>query len=282
MAQAEATLNKWSFFSSASKFDDASELYSRAANNFKIAKNWDMASQCFVKCAEMSLKSDSQYEAATNYVLAAEMSQRVDPGVSIGLYREAIRLLSEQGRFSTAAKHTETIADMYDKDNNIKEAVHYYEQAAEYYAGENSFARAGKALEKVGLLSASLEDYERALNVFEKLGTDSLENNLLKFNAKKHFLHAGFCALARNDTVKANNAINRFAELDFNFRESAECKLLENLTAACEDMDKDKFADVLYSYDQVRRLEPWETSILVKIKGLIESSTTTGELDDLR
>jgi hypothetical protein len=37
--------------------------------------------------------------------------------------------------------------------------------------------------------------------VFEKLGYTSLENTLLKFGSKKHFLHAGFCFLAKGDVV---------------------------------------------------------------------------------
>mmetsp|Transcript_3767 Transcript_3767/g.5473 ORF Transcript_3767/g.5473 Transcript_3767/m.5473 type:complete len:295 (-) Transcript_3767:1151-2035(-) len=282
ITKAEVALNKWSFFgSSTTKFEDARELYSKAANNYKIAKKWHEAAECFLKCAEMSIKLDSQFDAATNHVLAAEMFARTDPGMAISQYRSAISLLSELGRFGTAAKHSEKVAEMYEQDNSLEQAVNYYQQAADLYAGENSHARAGKGLEKVAMLSATLENYERALKTFEQLGTDSLGNNLLKFNAKKHFVHAGFCALARQDMVAARNCVNRYSELDYTFKESAECKLLEALVEACDESNVDKFADDLYSYDSTRRLDPWETSILIRVKNSI-ASTIEDEDDELR
>jgi len=36
--KAEKRLNSWSLFSSGSKFEDAAELYTKAANLFKVSK----------------------------------------------------------------------------------------------------------------------------------------------------------------------------------------------------------------------------------------------------
>mmetsp|Transcript_17026 Transcript_17026/g.33281 ORF Transcript_17026/g.33281 Transcript_17026/m.33281 type:complete len:294 (+) Transcript_17026:337-1218(+) len=279
VSKAESTLKSWSWFgSSSAKYDDACDLYGKAANNYKMVKQWGDAATCFLKCAEIKNKQESQFEAASNYVLAAEMLSKVDQGRSIPLYRDAIAIYCELGRFGTAAKHAEAVAEMYERDNNLEESMAYYQQAADCYSGENSTARAGKCLEKVSLHAAMLNDYAKAIQGFEKLGTSALESNLLKFNAKKHFLHAGFCALARNDTVAAQNGIQRYSELDFTFRDSAECKLLVSLTEACTEMDVDKFADELFKYDSIRKLDPWETSILLRVKnGLNE--TASGEAD---
>ncbi|GBG27021.1 Alpha-soluble NSF attachment protein [Hondaea fermentalgiana] len=279
VAKAESTLNSWSWFGSSSgKYDDACDLYSKAANNYKIAKQWGDAATCFLKSAEIKVKQDSQFEAASNYVLAAEMLAKVDQGRAIPLYRDAIAIYCELGRFGTAAKHAEAVGEIYERDNNLKEAIAYYQQASDCYSSENSTARAGKCLEKVALHSAMLNDYPKAIQGFEKLGTAALESNLLKFNAKKHFLHAGFCALARNDTVAAQNAIQRYSELDYTFRDSAECKLLIALTEACVDMDADKFADELFKYDSIRKLDPWETSILLRVKNTL-TEAASGEAD---
>lgn len=281
IAKAEQVLTSWSWFgSSSSKYDDACELFSKAANNFRIAQKWEQAGECFVRVAELKTKTDSAFESASSHVLAAEMFARSDAGKAIGHYREAISKLSELGRFGTAAKHAETIAGLYEKDNNLAEAVLFYQQAADYNAGENSHARAAKALVKVALHSATLGDLDKALAIFEKLGTDSLDSNLLKFGAKKHFLHAGMCALAKNDTVAANNAIARFAELDFTFRDSGECKLLTALTEALTAQDADKFADDLFAYDSINKLDPWETSIFLRVKNLM--TVAVDAEDDLR
>ena len=69
-----------------------------------------------------------------------------------------------------------------------------------------------------------------------------MNNNLLKHNAKKHFLNAGICFLARGDfvagenfsvrsvllpvntDVAAKNGLQRFGELDYTFGESRQGK----------------------------------------------------------
>ena len=94
------------------------------------------------------------------------------------------------------------------------------EQAADYYAGEDATTREGKCKNKVAKHSASLSRYDVAYRNFEELGSKALESNLLKFNAKKHFLHAGFCLLARGDVVASKQGVERYIEMDYTFRDS--------------------------------------------------------------
>jgi len=279
MKQAEQALNKFSWFGLAniSKYEDAIALYLKGANSFKMAQAWQEAGNAFVKVADLETKAQtSRFEASSHYVQAGDMYRRIDPALAISHYRHGISMMCDDGRFGTAAKHSETIADLYEADHNIEEAIKYYQQAADYYNGDNSASRANKNLEKVALHSATLKKYKEASELFEGLGKSSLESNLLKFNAKKHFLHAGFCVLARGDMVAAKNCLDRYSDLDYTFRDSREGKLFEALTEAIEEYDGDKFADVLFSYDRVSKLTPWETAILLGIKNSIQQ-----EADDV-
>jgi len=280
ISKAEKALKSgWGWFSSSTKYEDAFTLYSKAANNYKIAKNWENAGRCFVLCADMKSQSQSQFDAASQYILAAEMYQRVDPSIAVGHYSKAISLFTEIGKFGLAAKNAEKVGEMYEKDNNISDASRFFQQAADYYSGDNSSARANKCLEKVAYHVATLEDYSRGFDLFQKLGTESLDNNLLKFNAKNHFLHACFCVLAKNDMVAAQNAIDRFLEIDYSFADTRESKLVQELIDGCSDLDVDKFADALYSFDTVKKLTPWETSILLRVKNtLTEHAQGTSDL----
>jgi len=54
--EAEKKLKSWSLFSSSSKYDDACELYDKAAAQYKIDKEWERAGQTYVKAAEISEK----------------------------------------------------------------------------------------------------------------------------------------------------------------------------------------------------------------------------------
>ena len=108
----------------------------------------------------------------------------------------------------------------------------------------------------------------------------ALESNLLKFGAKKHFMHSGFCFLARGDVVAARMAYDRFMLMDLSFANSREAKVLDALIAAYEDMNSDAFSTALAEYDSVCTLNSWETSILLRIKKTIEE--TANAAPDLR
>lgn len=54
-----------------SKVEEAVECYQRAANMFKMAKNWSSAGSAFYEAAELHAKAGSRHDAATNYVDAA-------------------------------------------------------------------------------------------------------------------------------------------------------------------------------------------------------------------
>lgn len=276
LKKADAALKRFSLFSSSTKYEDAVDCYLKAANNFKMAKKWQEAGDAYNKCAECHIKLKSTHEAATYFVHAADMYKRVDPAAAISHYRHAITMFCEIGRFNSAAKHAEMIGELYEGDANLEEAITYFQQAADYYAGEDATTREGKCKNKVAKHSASLSRYDVAYRNFEELGSKALESNLLKFNAKKHFLHAGFCLLARGDVVASKQGVERYIEMDYTFRDSREHKLLAALVDAYEGFDVDAFADELFSYDTVSKLDPWETSILLRVKNSIQEAGDDG------
>ena len=59
------------------------------------------------------------------------------------------------------------------------------------------------------------------------------------------------------------------------FSDSREYKLLKKLLEKLETGDADGFAEAVAEYDTVSRLDPWFTSILLKIKKQISN-------DDIR
>ena len=47
---------------------------------------------------------------------------------------------------------------------------------------------------------------------------------------------------------------------------SREGKLAADLCAAVKDGNGDAFGDAIYNYDQISKLDPWKTNVLLKIK----------------
>ena len=122
-------------------------------------------------------------------------------------------------------------------------------------------------------------DYEKAAAEFERVGKDSLSSNLLKFGAKGNFFNAAICLMARGDIVAADAAVARFKEMDYTFSGCRECKLIDDVSAAFKDGNAEAFTDAVFNFDQISKLDPWRTTILLKIKA--ELTKANGGGDDL-
>ena len=163
----------------------------------------------------------------------------------------------------------------------FEDAMINYQKAADFFIAENAASTAAKCTGKIAYLAAKTDppDYERAAQEFEKVGRESLASNLLKFGAKGNFFNATICTLARGDIVAAEGSLNRFKDMDYTFGGSRECKLLEDVVTAYKDGNMDAFTDAVYNFDQISKLDPWRTTILLKIK--TEMQKSQGEGSDL-
>ena len=117
-----------------SKQDEALECYGRAGNLFKMAKKWSQAGNTFVTIAQHHAKLGNKHDAATNYVDAANCYKKSDPKEAVNSLVKAVDIYTDMGRFTIAAKHHQTIAEIYESDiADLDKAMTHYEQAADYF-----------------------------------------------------------------------------------------------------------------------------------------------------
>lgn len=258
-----------SFFGNSSKNEEAVELYVKAGNNFKMAKKWAAAAEAFCKASKQHLRLDSKHEAASNYVEAGNCYRKADASEAIACLMKAIEIYTDMGRFSIAAKHHVTIAEIYENDCvDVKQAISHYEQAADYYKGEESVSSANKNLLKVAQFAAQLEDYDKAISIYEEIGMASMESQLLRYGAKEHFFRATLCRMCV-DVQDAATSLNKYCQLFPAFAESRECKLVQNLLTNCEEDDVDALTETLKQYDSISRLDAWHTMLLLRVKKVL-------------
>lgn len=163
-------------------------------------------------------------------------------------------------------------------------AIEAYEQAAEFFGMEDSKSNTSQCLAKVAeLCSAALEppDFVRASSIYDELGRRCLDSNLLKFNAKGYFLQAAMSHLASSDAVGAQQALDKYDNLDYTFADSREGKFARSLVDAVEGLDVEGFSTACFEYDRISKLNPWQTAILVKIKRSIDEGGDDEEDDDV-
>uniref|UniRef100_UPI003AAE849D N-ethylmaleimide-sensitive factor attachment protein, alpha b isoform X3 n=1 Tax=Centroberyx gerrardi TaxID=166262 RepID=UPI003AAE849D len=218
-------------FGGSSKMEEACDMYVRAANMYKMAKNWCEAINCL---------------------------------------NRAIEIYTDMGRFTIAAKHHITIAEIFETELvDIDKAIAHYEQAADYYKGEESTSSANKCLLKVATYAAQLEQYPKAIEIYEQVGTHAMDSTLLKYSAKDHFFKAALCHFCV-DMLNAKLAVQKYEEMFPAFSDSRECKLLKKLLDAYEEQNVDAYTDSVKEYDTISRLDQWLTTMLLRIKKTIQ------------
>ncbi len=198
----------------------------------------------------------------------------------ITAYQQAVSLYTDNARITQAAKLMKEIAEIYEEEeitdgekSHIVMAIESYEQASELFGMEDSKSAASQCLGKIAeLCSAALDppDFGRASKIYDDLGRRCLSSNLLKFNAKGYFLQAIMCHLAHGDDVGAEQAEAKYESLDYTFADSREGKFASALIEAVKAYDVEEFSTACYEYDRISKLNPWQTSILVKVKRSID------------
>uniref|UniRef100_A0A671R3I5 Alpha-soluble NSF attachment protein n=1 Tax=Sinocyclocheilus anshuiensis TaxID=1608454 RepID=A0A671R3I5_9TELE len=280
MAEAEKKVkSSQSFFGSlfggSSKMEDACDLYGRAANMFKMAKNWSAAGNAFSQAALLYLQMQSKHDAATNFIDAGNAFKKSDPQDAnfrclVTLLKISTFINSMHGRFTIAAKHHVTIAEIYETELvDIDKAIAHYEQAADYYKGEESTSSANKCLLKVATYAAQLERYPKAIEIYEQVATHAMDSTLLKYSAKDYFFKAALCHFCV-DMLNAKLAVQKYEEMFPAFSDSRECKLVKKLLDAFEEQNVDAYTDAVKEYDTISRLDQWLTTMLLRIKKSIQ------------
>ena len=168
--------------------------------------------------------------------------------------------------------------------SHIVLAIESYEQAAELFGMEDSKSNASQCLGKIAeLCSAALDppDFARASSIYDDLGRRCLSSNLLKFNAKNYFLQAVLCHLATGDEVGAEQAMAKYENLDYTFGDSREGKFATALIEAFNGHDVEGFSTACFEFDRISKLNPWQTSILVKVKRSIDDGGDDSDGSDV-
>eukprot|EP00249_Psilotum_nudum_P014635 c24930_g1_i1 orf=534-1400(+) len=267
--KAEKKIKGWGIFGN--KYEDAAELYEKAGNCYKLAKEWDKAGDVYLKLANCHLKLESKHETASAYVDAANCYKKTNAQESARCLGMAVSLFMEIGRLSMAAKHLKDMAEVYEKEEDLEKSIEYYEKAAELYQGEEVTSTGNQCRLKVAQFAAQLGQYTKAIEIFESVARQSMDNNLLRYSVKGYLLNAGLCHICGGDTIGITNALEKYQELDPTFSNSREYKFLADLTVSIDEEDVAKFTDVVKEFDSMARLDQWKTTLLLKAKNSLKA-----------
>lgn len=290
--EAEALLSKKGWFSSSKErnAEEAAETFEKAANAYKVGGLNQEAGDAYVKAGEIYRDKLSNFNnASKSFNNAGTCYKRSNPADAVTAFQQAVSLYTDNARIMQAAKLMKEIAELYETEEIDEEdkshvvlAIEAYEQASELFAMEDSKSSTSQCLSKIAeLCSAALDppDFRRASKMYDDLGRRCLSSNLLKFNAKGYFLQAVLCHLASGDDVGAEQAVAKYESLDYTFADSREGKFAQSLIESVQGFDVEEFSNSCYEYDRISKLNPWQTSILVKVKRNIDDGGDGGDDD---
>ena len=86
---------------------------------------------------------------------------------------------------------------------------------------------------------------------------------------------------ASGDAVGGRQALDRYQNVDYTFGDSREGKFANALIESVEGYDVEGFSTACFEYDRISKLNPWQTSILVKVKRSIDEGGDDDDEDDV-
>jgi len=268
------------FGSSSGKLDDAASIYKRAGNQFKAIKAWDQAGNAFRNAARLlsDPKLNLRHDAAQSLVDAGTVFRKSNHQMALDAYKEAVEILTDMGRFTMAAKHLASCGDIYSEHNDARKAVESYQQAADYYRSEESHTTADKhSLKAADLMAAELHDYIQAQQIYEQIGNRCSDSNLLKYSAKDHFFKAAMCNM-NVDVINAQQALERYPQILPSFQDTREFKLVQALVKAMDEHKVEDYTQAVHEYDQITRLNDFQTTLLLRAKKTIDDDAGDDDL----
>ncbi|CAG9768706.1 unnamed protein product [Ceutorhynchus assimilis] len=253
-----------SWFGGSDKASEAIDYYTRAGNLFKMAKNWQEAGEAFRDAGDLNCKTQDDLEAALNYSEAGNCFRKYDTAKAVQLYTKAIKLYSEMGRFFTAAKIEQKIAELMEELEDFSGAMVHYELASDLLHDENHHTMANKCMQKVGEFAAIEGKYQKAIKVFQ-----GLAGPLLTYTAIEYFFRACICHLC-NDPQMMESVLIRYQEAYPKFKNTREYHLIITLLDCMAQNDMDRYANEIRIYDGTGKLSNWHMTMLLRAKSSLD------------
>lgn len=281
MRSADNKFNKKSFLDIFSdknqKYEEAADIYERAASQYKMEKKFKEAGMAHKKQAECFKKINSDYDTcnalknAVNYFKKDSMSIN---DVHSCLEECAATYIS-CGKFGDAAKCYKEFAEFSEKNNDYITAVEYYEKAIDNF--EKDDKQNQSTINECKKQMALYIPYDRAAILYEELAKISVDVRILSFNVANYLLRAGLCRICMGDMIGAEKAIDGYINIDATFDETKkDCKFLKDIMNSVNNRDMDDFKSVISKYDSTNRFDNWMIQALTKIKEMITDTENDG------
>ena len=222
---------------------------------------------------------------------------KVDKTEALVCFNEAILLYCDNGRFDVAARLERIVADEHFRNKHWEEASLHYRKAANFLAGEQMFDQSDNCLEQAGYCFIEMKEYRKASFTYTTIAEGCCASNLRYFNSRGFLMKALLCLIAvpiplsldaptnlnrkekekydeefvikmkEASATKYNEVYAKlvdFEKIDCLWRCSKEALFIDNIVSLRLNYDREKFANHIYYYNNVKPLDR-QSVVMLKV-----------------
>jgi alpha-soluble NSF attachment protein len=253
------------------KYEDAAELYTKAAQQYQLAKSFVDAGTAYSKAAECyGFSKFSQNRVPMCCIHAAQNFAKQNVNMALEPMRKGVQLLAEDGKFGQAAKYEKELAEMYQSLDDTDNTIKHYEIAGDYFEMEGSFATGADCWLRVVPLYAAKGQYDKAIEYLEKI-CEATAPTLAKYAIKDHLVKAVILYLCIPDCVAAKKNLEKWGhKYDTTvFKGTQEQGFLETIVSCAANADVEGFRSAVEEYKRFSKMDEFKETYFKKAEDLI-------------
>ena len=215
----------------------------------------------------------------------------------VGQKDQAVSLFCDCNHYFLAGRIRRWIAEMKEEKGEIGMAIDEYQKASKLLDAEGGpiLPVSTSCLERAAYLMGEQKRYIEAATLYETVGRRYLDENLTKYSAKLFFFRSLLLRLVAvaanhnhtNDRMDFSDCITHMKQIqteDCRFEDSAHCDFLWNLMTIQQTQNVDDFADHVYDFDALYKLDDWSLELLqvfFPLEGIINDNDDDDDDDDV-
>eukprot|EP01080_Neovahlkampfia_damariscottae_P007195 gene7195-11511_t len=276
--KAEKSLKKSGLKKVFGKSEDPADLYTQAANQYKMAKKYTEAADCFLKVAQLTEKEKVTSKTTTAYINASNAFRVAkDYKQTVFCLNKAAEIQAKSGNASKSGKILADLALEFEKEKMWSAAADAYENCANVFDSVDSKITAfGHRFKEVNCRIFAGE-FDRAIYNLESIAEGTINNKLKALSTFRYLFLAALCRLANMKpfedtdnyepaTIEVKTENERYRDLDVNYADSKQDKFIGDIILEFELQDLESFDESIKIYVETGLLEPYEKECLRVIR----------------
>ena len=274
--KAESKLKGFVTYFTGPNYEDANDLFLKAASMNKAAGEWQQAGLCFKRAAQCCKHLHFDYEASSSFCEAASAYHKAQlSDEAVACWTDAIQIYIETNRFHQAGKVEDEIGEMYMGLSEHANALSHFQQSIRFYSADTKVSNiAGRIRKKIAMVHVHSGCFAEASHEFSIMAKDERIRTL----TKDYYFCSILCdlALLRKENLSecvasVRERMRNIFSCDLSMSNTREFEMVDQVCSGIEMMSTDEIKVAMRTFTEIKRLDDWMISILYGIQMVIES-----------